>query len=196
MTIFDLIFLAAVLTSVITLITAAISALRGRGIKALRILRIYGACVAVYLAISLSVAYLKPQRVFSIADSWCMDDWCLQVERVDSAPLGSKVSYSIKLRIYSTARRVSQRANGAWIYLIDEQGRRYLPNPDPSAIPLTVELGPLQSVNTSRVFEVPADARKLGLITGHGGPYCNPMSLLIIGQGGCLFNRPTMIRIP
>jgi hypothetical protein len=47
------------------------------------------------------------------------------------------------------------------------------------------------------VFAVPigSNARILGLITGHGGPYCGPMSVLIIGAGGCLFNRPTMIRV-
>jgi hypothetical protein len=195
MTVFDLIFLAAVLTSAITLITAAISASRGRGGKALRILRIYGVCVGGYLAISLKVAFLRPQRVLSTVDPWCMDDWCLQIEHLDSAPVGSRVSYNIKFRIYGTARRVSQRADGARIYLIDEQGRRDLPNPDPSATPLTVELGPLQSVTTSRVFGVPSGVRKLGLIAGHGGTYCNPMSLLVTGEGGCLFKRPTMIRL-
>jgi hypothetical protein len=171
MTVFDLIFLAAVLTSAITLITAAIYALRGRGGKALRILRIYGVCVLVYLAISLTVAFLRPQPVLSTADPWC-----LQIEHVDSAPVGSEVSCNIRRRIYSAAQRVSQRAKGTWIYL-------------------TVALGPLQSVSTSRVFEVPADGRKLGLITGHGGPYCYPMSLLIIGEGGCRFNRPALIRL-
>ena len=196
MTVFDLFSWASVLTSAILLVTAAISALRGCGGKALRILRIYGVFVVVYLAISLTVAFLRPPRILSTVDPWCMDDWCLQIEHVDSAPIGSKVSYNIKLRIYSTARRVSQRANGAWIYLIDEKGRRYLPDPDPSATPLTVELGPLQSVNTSRVFEVPDGVRRLGLITGHGGPDCNLMNFLVIGEGGCLFNKPTMIRIP
>ena len=194
MTIFDLTFLATVLASGITLIAAAIAALRGRVAKALRILRIYGVCLVAYFTVALAIDFLRPRRVIATAEPWCFDDWCLQVEHVDRAPLGSKVSYDIKLRIYSTARR-SQRANGAWLYLIDEQGRRYSPNPDPSATPLTVELGPEQSVNTSRVFEVPAGVREIGLITGHGGPYCGAMSLLIIGQGGCLFNRPTMIRV-
>ncbi len=41
---------------------------------------------------------------------------------------------------------------------------------------------------------VPADVHTLGLITGHGGPYCG-MEILIIGEGGCLFHRPTMIGI-
>ncbi len=50
-------------------------------------------------------------------------------------------------------------------------------------------------MTTSRKFEVPGDVGALGLITGHGGPYCSAMSLLIIGEGGCLFNRPTLVRV-
>jgi len=195
MTIFDLIFLAAVLISVITLATAAVSALRGRGKKSLKILRIYGLCVVVYFLVALAVDLFRPQRVIAIGEPWCFDDWCLQVENVDHTSNGFKALYHLNLRVYSTARRVSQRAKGAWIYIIDEHGRRYSPDSDPSAIPLDVELGPLQSLTTSRTFAVPADVHKVGLITGHGGPYCG-MGILIIREGGCLFNKPTMIRIP
>jgi hypothetical protein len=195
MSIFDLLFLASALATVITLPVAAISALRGRGAKALRIVRTYGICAAAYFVIALAFDFFKPQRVIAVAEPWCFDDWCLQVENIERAPRGSKVSYDVKIRIYSTARGISQRANGAWIYLIDEQGRRYSAKPNPSTKPLTVKLGPEQSVSTSRAFEVPAEVRTVGLITGHGGPYCGAMSLLIIGEGGCLFNRPTLIRI-
>ena len=194
MTIFDLIFLAAVLTSVITLAAAAVYLLRGRGKKSLKILRNYGLCVVVYFLVALAVDFFRPQRVIAVGEPFCLDDWCLQVENVNYTSNGSKDSYHLDLRVFSTARRVSQRAKGAWIYLIDEHGRRYSPDSDPSAIPLDVQLGPQQSVTTSRVFMVPADAHKLGLITGHGGPYCG-MGMLIIGEGGCLFHRPTMIRI-
>jgi len=131
----------------------------------------------------------------SIGDPWCFDDWCLTVVSVDRTPGPSQVSYNVELRISSRARRVAQRANGAWIYLIDEQGRRYSPDPAPSAVPLDVLLQPGESATTLRVFRVPPDARELGLITGHGGPFCGPMDLLIIGSGGCLFGKPTMIRI-
>lgn len=195
MKIFDLIFLAAVLISVITLITAAISALRGRGKKSLRILRIYGMCVVAYFSVALGVDFFRPQRVIAVGEPLCLDDWCLQVENVDRTSDGLKALYQVNLRIYSTARRVSQSAKGAWIYLVDEHGRRYSPNPDPSVIPLDVRLGPEQSVTTQRIFTVPDEVHKLGLITGHGGPYCS-MEALIIGEGGCLFNKPTTIRIP
>ncbi len=194
MTIFDLIFLAAVLISLITLATAAVSALRGRGKKSLRILRIYGLCVVVYFLVALAVDFFRAQRVIAVGEPFCLDDWCLQVENVNHTSNGSHKSYHLDLRVFSTARRISQRAKGAWIYLIDEHGRRYSPDSDPSAIPLDVQLGPQQSLTSSCVFTVPADVQKLGLITGHGGPYCG-MGILIIGEGGCLFNKPTMIRI-
>ncbi len=195
MTIFDLLFLACVLATVITLTFAVIFALRGRGAKALRIARAYGIGAVAYLAIAVAVDYFKPQRLLAVGAPWCLDDWCLQVESASRATDGPKVIYDIKLRIFSTARGITQRANGAWLYLIDERGHRYTANSDPSAVPLTVQLGPGQSVTTSRKFEVYGDVGALGLITGHGGPYCGAMSLLIIGEGGCLFNRPTMVRI-
>jgi hypothetical protein len=49
---------------------------------------------------------------------------------------------------------------------------------------------------TSMEFVVPRDARNLGLVTGHGGTPCALLpSLLEIGQAGCLFHTPDMIRI-
>jgi hypothetical protein len=194
MTIFDLVFLAAVLISVITLAAAAVYALRGRGKKSLKMLRNYGLCVVVYFLVALAVDFFRPQRVIAVGEPLCLDDWCLQVENVNHTSNGSEDSCHLDLRVFSTARRISQRAKGAWIYLIDEHGQRYSPDSDPSAIPLDVQLGPQQSLTTSRVFTLPADVHKLGLITGHGGPYCS-MGILIIGEGGCLFHKPTMIRI-
>jgi len=195
MTVFDLLFVLASLLSVVTMAVAAVFAVRGRLARALKILRLYCFCAAAYLAIGAAVAFLKPQRVMNIGDPWCFDDWCLTVEKVDRTAGRSQVSYNVALRISSRARRVTQRANGAWVYLIDDQGRRHSPDPAPSAVPLDALLHPLESATTLRVFHVPPDAHEFGLITGHGGPYCGPMDLLIIGSGGCLFRKPTMIRI-
>ena len=195
MQILDLVFIGFVLMTLSMLIASAVSAVRGRGASALRILRIYGILGVAYFATGVAFDFFKPQGVIPVDKSWCFDDWCLQVKNVDRASAGAMVTYRVNLRIYSTARRVSQRANGAWIYLIDVQGRRYPPKPDPDVTPISVKLAPEESVDTVRVFEVPAGARSLGLITGHGGPYCGALSFLIIGGGGCIFNRPTMIRI-
>ena len=195
MTVFDLLFILASLTSVVTIAVAAVFAVRGRLPRALKILRLYCICALGYFAIAVAFAFLKPQRVMYIGDPWCFDDWCLTVQKVDRTAGPSQVSYNVELRIFSRARRVTQRANGAWIYLIDDNGRRYSPDPAPSAVPLDALLRPLESATTLRVFHVPPDAHKLGLITGHGGRYCGPMDMLIIGNGGCLFRKPTVIRI-
>jgi hypothetical protein len=184
MRILDLVFIGFVLMTLSMLTASAVSAVRGRGASALRILRIYGILGVAYFATGVAFDFFKPQGVIPVDKSWCFDDWCLQVKNVDRASAGAMVTYRVNLRIYSTARRVSQRANGAWIYLIDVQGRRYPPKPDPDVTPISVKLAPEESVDTVRVFEVPAGARSLGLITGHGGPYFGAMSFIIIGGGG------------
>jgi len=195
MTIFDLLFLLAMLTSLVTLVVFGISLIRARGAKALRILRIYAIGAALYLLVGVAVAFFRPQRVLRVGDPWCFDDWCLTVESVHKVRGQNDVSYQVGLRISSRAGRVAQRANGAWIYLIDNHGHRFSPDPDPSATPLDIRLQPQESITTSRLFHVPGDAQQLGLITGHGGAYCGAMSFLIIGDSGCLFHKPTMVRL-
>src|SRR5260370_6678112 len=130
-----------------------------------------------------------------VGELWCFDHGGRGVEKVDRAPVGSETAYDIKLRIQNSSRRGVQWAVNAWIYLIDNKGRLYPPVDDPTAVRLDVRLQPLQTVMTSRVFHVPAEVQDLGLITNHGGRYCGAMSMLIIGAGRCLFNKPPMIRI-
>jgi len=192
MTPFDLLFLAAFLISVITLAAAAYAAIRGNTRRAFSILSTWLVCAALYLEISIAVAYLAPQRVIAASEPWCVDDWCLAVE---NAKRTEGVTY-VDIRLSSRAKRVTQRANGAWVYLRDENDRHYEPLPDPAAVSLEAELGPGESVAAKRSFKVPADVRELGLVTGHGGGPCSAMSLLIIGQAGCLFHKQTMIRLP
>jgi hypothetical protein len=191
-TIFDLLFLASFLLSVIVLFAAAYAAIRGRVSRAFSILRVWLVCAALYLSVSVAVAYAAPQRVIAAGTPWCFDDWCLTVANAKR----SDAVYNVDLRISSRARRVNQRANGAWIYLRDENDTRYEPVPDSAAVPLDVLLQPGESVAVKRSFQIPANVRELGLVTGHGGPPCGVMSLAIIGQGGCLFHKQTMIRLP
>jgi hypothetical protein len=193
--IFDLIFLLAMLSAVVVLIVLIAMVIQGRFRTARRVLSIYAICAVLYLGVGLAVSYTRPRHIMSVGEPWCFDDWCLAVDHVNRTPEGTDVNYQIALRIFSRAGRVSQRANGAWIYLIDDENRRYAPDPQSTDVPLDVLLQPEQSVVTSRTFHVPANARQLGLITGHGGPYCGPMSLLVIGDSECLFGKPPMIRI-
>jgi len=195
MTAFDLLFLVAALAAATTLVGAAALAFRGRRDRALRLVRRLGLAAAAYLAVSLGVSGARAQRVLKMGDEWCFDDWCLAVLDVHATGADATATYAVDLRLHSRARRVSQRARGAWILAIDASGRRYAPDPDSSAVPLDARLDPGQSVITSRTFRVGRSVRGLGIVTGHGGPYCGPLDLLVIGSGGCLFGKPTMIRI-
>jgi hypothetical protein len=193
-TLFDLLFLASALAAIASVVTAALFAVSGRGERALSVLKRLGMATLGYAALLVIVAAATPQKVLQPGDPWCFDDWCLSVEGVTQMPSPVGTHYTVSLRIYSEAKRVSQRAKGAWIYLIDRGGTRYSPLPDNSQTALDVLLQPGESIQTSRTFLVPNGVHDLGLITGHGGGYCS-MLPPIIGEGGCLFNKPTMIRI-
>jgi len=195
MTIFDLLFLLVALLTLVTLAVAVGLAIRRRFRRMLGVLGGLAVCLCVYLGVGLAVSAAQPQRLVAVGEPWCFDDWCLTVNSVDKAPASAQVAYTVGLQISSHARGITQRANGAWIYLIDNQGKRYAPQPDSSEVPLDVRLGPGESVPATRVFLVPAGAQSLGLVTGHGGPYCGAMSILIVGQAGCLFGKPAMVRI-
>lgn len=193
MTYFDLLFLLAALVTAVTICVSAALLLLGRGRQALRLLLLYAAGAVAYLAIGIAISFFMPQRVIGVGEPWCFDDWCLEAQSVAKTPEEATNVYRVELRIFSRARRVSQRAKGAWIFITDDRGRRYSPERDDPSVPLDVLLSPLESVTTSRVFRLPSDAKGLGLITGHGGPYCGVMSFAVMGQSGCLFHKPTMI---
>ena len=196
MTPFDLLFLASFLVSIVILVTAAVVAIRGRASRAFSIVGVWLACAALYMAASVAVAYAAPQRIIAAGTPWCFDDWCLTVKDVERT--GTR--YNVNVLISSQAKRVTQRANGAWIYLRDENDTHYDPTPNPSPdskeVPLDVLLQPGESVLAERSFQVPVNVHELGLVTGHGGAPCGVMSLVIIGQAGCLFHKQTMIRLP
>lgn len=193
MSIFDLVFLAAGLATIVTLIYIVTQLLRRRWFNAAKVAIRWAACAVVYVAVGLAISYVRPQKLVRVGEAWCFDDWCMQVDQAGRN--AASANYDVQFHIFSRARRVSQRAKGAWIYLLDERGRRYTPEFDAGAAPLDSLLAPGQSVATHREFRLPPDARVVGLITGHGGPYCGPMTLLVVGDGGCWFGKSAMVRL-
>jgi hypothetical protein len=194
LSVFDLIFLLAVLCTFITLVTAGTLAIRGRRSQALRLLGIWTSSAAIYVVVGLAVSFLRPQSVRSVGEPWCFDDWCVTVQSVQLDTTSANNTYRVDLLLESRAKRISQRAKGAWIYLIDHDGRRFAPGPSQS-VPLDVLLSPGASIATTRTFQLPAGIRAIGLVTGHGGPPCGVMNFLIIGNSGCVFQKPAMVRI-
>ncbi len=185
MSIFDLLFILLFLTSVVTLLIAASLALRGRGSRALAVLRNYAICAAAYMAVVIVSSAFWPRTILQIGERRCFDDWCIAVE-------SATPSYLVTLRISSTARGISQSEKNVVVYLTDPSGHRYDPVPDDAAVPIAVRLGPGDSVAATRRFNVPAGIRVAGLIIDHEGGF--PIGCFIIGDE-TWFHKPTLVRL-
>ena len=186
MTVFEPLFLLLVLVSIGTFITAAVSGLRGQGERARRIVLWWMLCAAIYLTVVMVVSIVRPRRVYAIGDMQCFDDWCITVT---DARRGQP--YEVSLRLSSRAKRVPQGEKGTVVYLTDAAGHRYNPLPDPAAVAFDTQLQPGESVMATRRFEVPGDARDVGLIYTHEGGF--PIGWLIIGEGGWFGKRPVVM---
>jgi hypothetical protein len=130
--------------------------------------------------------------VLQVGDPECNDDWCIAVESAKRTPMNASAHYDITLRIFSRARRVTQREMGAKdVYLVDSQWTRYDPVRTGAEVALNTLLQPGESVTTSRRFEVPADVRGIGLMVDRPSilPIC-----LVIGECGA-FHKGTIVRM-
>src|SRR5713226_2409440 len=86
MTLFDLLFIAIFLTSVVLVLRSLYLALRRRRESAVRILAWWGGFLAVYLGVVMGISLTTPQRVLQMGEDRCFDDWCLAVDGVTLAP--------------------------------------------------------------------------------------------------------------
>jgi len=193
MSIFDLLFIAVFLATAATLLSVAFLAIRGRGARALAILRRLCICAGAYFGIVAITSIFLPRIAMQVGERRCFDDWCIAVENASRQPAGGHVAYSVTFRLSSTARRVSQRENSLAVYMTDDRGRRYDPAPNKPDVPFNVQLGPQESVTATRVFEVPGDAHDLGVVISHEGGF--PIGWFIIGYE-TWFRKPAIVRLP
>jgi hypothetical protein len=192
MTVYDLLFIALLITALGTLIAAVIAAFRGHRGRALAILRALALGAVVYVGIVYIATALSKQVVLRVGDPECSDDWCIAVERVERTPKNAVMVYNVTLRIFSRALRVAQRENVARdVYLVDARWKRYDPILAASEVPLNTLLQPGESVTTSRRFELPVDDRGVGLMVDRSSilPFC-----VIIGECGA-FHKGALIRL-
>lgn len=192
MTIFDLLFLAVLLGSVVTLVVAASCGVFGRRSLAVRILRSYFVCALVYLGIVVLVSLVMPQRVVKTGEQLCFDDWCIAVDGVDSTVSAAAVSYEVSLILSSRARGISQREKNLAIYVTDARGTRYDPVLRESDVPFDRLLRPGESVRASRIIKVPLDAPEPNLVIAHEGGF--PIGWFIIGGGP--FRKAPVLKLP
>jgi len=200
MTIFDLIFIGAFLTTVILITRILWKLIRGNFQKAGRAALQLGIFLAVYMGALIIVSISTPQRVLRMGEDLCFDDWCIAVDDCSSSRNADQVRYFLNLRVSSRARRVSQRAPASSVYVTDSEGKKYPPSPEGQrayesvhgeAKPLGDLLGPLESFSTVRVFDLPPESKDVGLVVRHGqGP-----GWLIIGESQSLFHKRTVTKL-
>ena len=171
MTLFDLVFLLVALASAVTLLVTVGLVLAGRGARAWRLLRAYLAFAAIYMAVVVASPLVVPRRVITLGESLCFDDWCIAIDSVTPSTSSSGTTYDVKFRMFSRARGITQRENNLALYLVDSSGRRFNPLPRESDVPLNVQLGPGDSADARRTFDVPPDAKDLGLVIAHEGGF-------------------------
>ncbi len=174
MTIYDLLFLAAFLVSVLTLLAAALLATFRRGAQALRVLGVWSVCAAIYVGIGLVAFMLRPVLVLNVGDEQCSDDWCIAVQSAGRA----ENKFEVNLKFFSRAQRVEQSEKGAIVYLTDASGKRY--DAIETTVPLSTRLAPGESVLTSVAFSIPPEIRQLALVVGHTD--WTPPQWLILGR--------------
>ncbi len=206
MTLFDGVFLLAVLGCVVALGAVCYALARRRWKLARRTLLILGSFLVLYTIVLLSVALLSPQRVLAGNQTRCFDDWCLGVERVVQQPAIGAVEarhgsfYLVTVRILSQARGITQRALDVQVYLLDAGGRRTDPDPvgqralDASGQggqSLNSELAPGGSFARTIVFDPPVGSAHLALAVSHG---FFP-EVLVIGSEQSFLHKPTIIQL-
>lgn len=194
MTIFDLLFALLFLTGAGTLVVAALFALRGHGAQALAILARLGAAVAFYCVVLIAVSVFSPQRFAHVGDDQCSDDWCIAVQGVRRDSTSARRAYTVTFRLSSRARGAAQRERFVAAYLRDENGRRYDPLADASAVPFDTLLQAGQAIAATRRYLVPLDAKALGVVIAREGGGRFP-GCCIIGDEGSLFHRRTLVTL-
>lgn len=157
-----------------------------------KILKWWSVGVVGYTALTIAVSLLLPQKVVNPGQSYCVDSWCISIQNVTKTAVGPSVAYKAHVRIFSDLNSGTTSAKGAWLYLVDERGRRFPVLPDPSAIPFDTELSPHQSVDTTLTFHVTADAKQLTLM-GDGPTLW--ITKFFIGDDSAWLHRPTLIRV-
>jgi len=193
MTIFDLLFLLIALATVAALATAIFHAIRRQVRKSPRVLSISAVSLAVYFAICCATTLFTPRRELAIGQPQCFDDWCVELDGAIKLPVGVITRYQLSIRIFSQAKRISQRENGIAFYLEEDLGHRYAAISNPSDIRSNSLLQPGESVTLTRGFELPSTAHAAGFVATHEGGF--PIGWFVIGEGQSLFHKEAITRL-
>jgi hypothetical protein len=177
---FELFFIAVLLTSLLLAFGVMAAIFRGRWPAAWRRAQPLLLLDSGYLALVFSVSLLAPPRVLRPGDLECFDDWCITVQSADCRPPHAVL---VRFKVVSQARRAYQSEKLAHVEIRDDRGAWHATsieaqqclNATLGAQPaLTQRLGPGESFSTALAFDLPASTRRIALRINHGngpGPF-------------------------
>ncbi len=183
MNIFELLFLAFVITTLFVLPVAFVQRKRKRGGSG-RILRGIALFWAIYLALVVLVSAFKPQRLIPFGQDRCLDDMCFAVQNVEtfgriglpSEPLNAQGTFyvvTIRVTNRSLGRTMSERGIRAVLtdegktFEVSPQGQRAWESTRTNSA-LTKQLAAGESVASTQVFDLPQSATDPKLLLTHG----------------------------
>jgi hypothetical protein len=206
MNIFDLVFLFSVLLIILGLIGFLAALLTRRGRLARRLGTGLVGYVLLYALALVTVSLSSPQHVLAMGEVRCFDEWCAAVQQVRQAPsIGNvkpqQASFTlVTLQVSSQAKRISQRALDAGVYLLDSSGAHYDISPNAQRAleaagqagqPLNSLIDPGGSFSYTAAFDLPAGAKELGLVMAHGAfP-----GIIVIGDEQSFLHKPTVVKL-
>ena len=191
MNVFELLFILLFLASAVTLVWVVIGFLTRRAKRAAVVLRRFAIGAGAYLAIVFIVSAATPAKVLNVGDEQRNDDWCIAVANVNWLEMGPRRACDVTLRLSNRGRGRAQRERGVRVYLVDAAWQRYEPIPRAFDLPLDTLIQAGQSVSAERHFELPADARDVGLVVDHGAGF--PGCLIITENNW--FHRLPVVRL-
>ena len=150
MTIYEPLFLLIALISIIVLITAAVKGIGGSGKSALRLLCIWAACVSDLLSgFVWSSRHVRRETIAANRGASLFRRLVHSDRRSDPRNRGKFGKFEATIRIFSEAKRVTQREKSVTVLLEDAAGNRTESLPAAAGEPrYDTQLGPGQSVTT------------------------------------------------
>jgi type III secretory pathway component EscS len=186
MTIFDLLLISVVLAVVAGLVIALFQALTGHLREALRTFASLVAGVAIYVAIICIVSLSSTQKIKALGEPDCSDDWCMSPVKASFR----ESAVAIEFRVWSRAKRVTQREHGVNPFLVDERGERYI-SVESNGPPFDQSVVPNEQFTTVRVYRVRPGAATVDLILRDGfGP-----DTFVIGASQSLLHPRAVYRL-
>lgn len=126
-----------------------------------------------YLGVLLTVSLVQGGRVYRPKEERCFQTVCFAVEGADEVE-GFKARgqererlLRVRVRVRNRGREQAASEDDLALYLADGQGRRWLPVPGLSGVPLSIRVAPGSGAVSTPVFRLAKDATGLRLVLRH-----------------------------